>query len=317
MASFNFSDAATIASTGAFLVGELERLDPQLYEPIADFTALRDIKLRQDVTIADQVSSFILSSFAAMGAPAQKKSWANALASAIQRTSVGQTKVTQNLTPWAQEVSFSVIELAQAQQAGRPIDRQKFDAMKMKHDLDLDLQVYLGDAELGQSGLLNSSVVTAENIGALGASPTAADYIAAFNDAINKAWVNSKYTRFPKNILIPPALFSAIASIQLPNTNSNLLNYIKANNVASSADGVSININPCKYLDQAFGGNATPRIVCYTNDERLVRFPLVPLQHTAPQFRGLDQATYYYCAMGEVEVVYPDLMYYADLADGT
>lgn len=33
-----FTDAETISATGAFLVGELERLDARVYEPIADFT---------------------------------------------------------------------------------------------------------------------------------------------------------------------------------------------------------------------------------------------------------------------------------------
>ena len=45
-----FADAETISSTGAFLVGELERLDSRIYEPIADFTYGRDIDLRKDVT---------------------------------------------------------------------------------------------------------------------------------------------------------------------------------------------------------------------------------------------------------------------------
>lgn len=314
MAMMKFADAQTVQSTGAFLVGELERLDPTLYEPLSEFTALRDVNLRQDVTIADQVSSFMLSTYAANGAPAQKKSWAKALTSAIQRTSVAATKVINPITPWAEEVAFSIIELAQAQQSGRPIDRQKIDAMRMKHDLDFDLQTYFGDAELGVKGLLNSTDVTSENVGALSSSSVASDYIDAFNAVLNRAWENSKYTRFPKNLLVPPALFSTIASMQLPNTNVNLLNYIRENNVAS-ASGQAIAINPCKYLDPAFGGSNTPRIVAYTKESRYVRMPLVPLQHTQPQFRGLDQATVYYAAFGALEIVYPQMMYYADLAD--
>ena len=57
MAIQRFTDAE-ISSTGAFLVGELERLDPTLYEPITDFTWGRDIDLRTDVTIADEVLDY-------------------------------------------------------------------------------------------------------------------------------------------------------------------------------------------------------------------------------------------------------------------
>ena len=43
--SLKFVDSESISSTGAFLVGELERLDAKIYEPIADFTYGRDIDL--------------------------------------------------------------------------------------------------------------------------------------------------------------------------------------------------------------------------------------------------------------------------------
>ena len=60
-------DAATIDSTGSFLIGELERLDPTLHEPLVDVTWSRDIDLRSDVSIGDEVSSFTNSTFAAAG----------------------------------------------------------------------------------------------------------------------------------------------------------------------------------------------------------------------------------------------------------
>lgn len=61
-------DNRTIDSAGAFLVGELERLDQELHMPLASVTWSRDIDLREDVSIADEVSSFTNSTFAAAGA---------------------------------------------------------------------------------------------------------------------------------------------------------------------------------------------------------------------------------------------------------
>jgi len=57
-------DAATVDSTGVFLIGELERLDQRLHMPLAAVTWARDIDLREDVSMADEVSSFTNSSFA-------------------------------------------------------------------------------------------------------------------------------------------------------------------------------------------------------------------------------------------------------------
>src|SRR5690348_7863893 len=60
-------DAQTIDSAGSFLIGELERLDQTLHAPLAAVTWGRDIQLREDVSIADEVSSFTNSTFAAAG----------------------------------------------------------------------------------------------------------------------------------------------------------------------------------------------------------------------------------------------------------
>ena len=48
--AFATYDQATVDSTGAFLVNELERLDPMMHEPLASVTWQRDIDLREDVT---------------------------------------------------------------------------------------------------------------------------------------------------------------------------------------------------------------------------------------------------------------------------
>ena len=51
-------DQRTIDGTGAFLIGELERLDQTLHMPLVSTTWSRDIDLREDVTVADETSSF-------------------------------------------------------------------------------------------------------------------------------------------------------------------------------------------------------------------------------------------------------------------
>ena len=46
----------------------------------------------------------------------------------------------------------------------------------------------------------------------------------------------------------------------------------------------------------------------------VVRFPLVQLQSMAPQFRDFMQSVPYYGALGGVEFVRPEMVYYGDLA---
>ena len=310
----HFFDAQTIQSTGAFLVGELEKPDRNVYEPIADFTWGRDIDTRDDVTIADEVTSFITSEFAGGfgGTSIGKKSWISGKDSTPAQIAVAMNKTVTPLTPWGMEVSYSIFELQKAMQVGRPIDVQKYDALRMKHQLDIDTQVYIGDDELGVEGLLNSTQVTSSNIGAFPNPIVPATVIDFFNTILDAAWAATQYTRIPNRVLVAPAVFSALATTQLPNTTMNLLNYVKANNL-SVANGGSFEILPCKWL-----ANTTlfpnGRIVAYTKDRSVVRFPLVQLQSLPVQFRDYMQAVPYYAALGGVEFVRPEMVYYGDLA---
>ena len=311
-----FTDAE-ISSTGAFLVGELERLDQELYAPLADFTWSRDIDLREDVTIADEVTSFMLAHYAggfgSIGGSG--KSWIKGMDTTPARVSVETSKVTTPLTPWGLEVSYSIFELQKAMQVGRPIDVQKYDAMKFKHQLDIDQQVYMGDEGIGVKGLLNNDAVVAKsNLGSVNVKTMSAeDAVNLFNTVLESSWKATQYIRIPDTILIPPALFAALASKQLPNVDKNVLEYVLQNNIAVS-NGGKLTIRPVKWLNDSSINSGNGRLVAYTKARDVVRFPLVQLQSMAPQFRDFMQSVPYYGALGGVEFVRPEMVYYGDLA---
>ena len=311
-----FTDAE-ISSTGAFLVGELERLDQELYAPLADFTWSRDIDLREDVTIADEVTSFMLANYAggfgSIGGSG--KSWIKGMDTTPARVSVETSKVTTPLTPWGMEVSYSIFELQKAMQVGRPIDVQKYDAMKFKHQLDIDQQVYMGDEGIGVKGLLNNDAVVAKsNLGSVNVKTMSAeDAVNLFNTVLESSWKATQYIRIPDTILIPPALFAALSSKQLPNVDKNVLEYVLQNNIAVS-NGGKLTIRPVKWLNDSSINSGNGRLVAYTKARDVVRFPLVQLQSMAPQFRDFMQSVPYYGALGGVEFVRPEMVYYGDLA---
>lgn len=311
-----FTDAE-ISSTGAFMRGELERLDQELYAPLADFTWSRDIDLREDVTIADEVTSFMLANYAggfgSIGGSG--KSWIKGMDTTPARVSVETSKVTTPLTPWGMEVSYSIFELQKAMQVGRPIDVQKYDAMKFKHQLDIDQQVYMGDEGIGVKGLLNNDAVVAKsNLGSVDVKTmSAGDAVNLFNSVLEASWKATQYIRIPDTILIPPALFAALASKQLPNVDKNVLEYVLQNNIAVS-NGGKLTIRPVKWLNDSSINGGNGRVVAYTKARDVVRFPLVQLQSMAPQFRDFMQSVPYYGALGGVEFVRPEMVYYGDLA---
>ncbi|QEE24517.1 DUF2184 domain-containing protein [Rhodanobacter glycinis] len=312
-------DRQTVDSAGAFLVGELERLDQRLHEPLASVTWSRDIDLREDVSIADEVSSFTNSSFAAAGgASPNGKSWIGKDANAIQGVALDIGKTAHPLTLWGMELGWTLPELASAQRLGRPVDQQKFAGMQLKYQMDVDEQVYIGDTQLGLYGLANSPQVSATNVvnGAsaspLWSSKTPDEILADVNTLLNGAWLAAGYAVVPDKLLLPPAKFSYLVSQKVSSAgNISILQFLKDNSLSNSINGRPLDIQPCKWLSGR-GAGSTDRMVAYSQDQNRVRFPLVPLQRTPLEYRGITQLTYYYGRLGAVEWVYPETASYAD-----
>lgn len=319
-----FVDSQTIESTGAFLQGELERLDPTIYEPIAEFTFGRDVDIRNDVTIGDETSSFLLSEYAGgvSGTGHGTKAWATQKDGTLPRVDVSMSKTLHPMTPWAMELGFDVFELAKSQQAGRPIDTMKFDAMRFKHHRDIDEQVYIGDDETGATGLLNDTGVAKSNIGTFDpSSATADDFVEMINEVLNGAYKATQFIMVPDRILLPPEFMTflskpmVIGSTPLAMT---VAEYVREKALTFTITGKQLQMFPCRWLSTTATGSkfANGRVVAYTKRKDIVRFPLVELQNTPVQFQGLRQNTVYYGALGQIEIVRPELVYYGDCVAG-
>lgn len=306
-------DQATVDSSGAFLIHELERLDQTLNLPLTSQTWSRDIQLREDVSIADEISSFTNTTFAAAGTPnANGKNWISPLATAIAGVNVDIEKKGFPLELWGMELGWTVIELNAAAQVGRPIDTQKYDGMQLKWNMDTDEQVYIGDAAKGAKGLLNLSQVTPTNATKTWATSTADEIRASINQVLSNAWARSAYSKVPEDLLIPPEQYSFIASTIVSSAgNQSLLTYLETNTITYHQNGKPLNIRPVKWM-KGRGVGGTDRMVAYTNDKKFVRFPMVPLQSVPIQYRGLYQLVTYYGKLGAVEPVYPETLNYMD-----
>lgn len=310
-------DQATVDSTGAFLVGELERLDQRLHEPLAAVTWSRDIDLREDVSIADEFSAFTNSSFAAAnGVQGSGKAWIGKDANAITGISLDIGKTTSPLSLWAMQIGWTLPELESAQKLGRPVDQQKFAGMQLKYQMDIDEQVYIGDTALGLTGLVNGTAVT--NVanavtGAWNGGTTTPDQILAdVNELLQSVWAASGYAVCPSDLLLPPLEYGYIVATKVSSAgNISILEFLRQNSLSNAINGKPLNIQPLKWLTGRGVSNAD-RMVAYTKDPMRVRFPLVPLQRTPLEYRDLRQLTTYFGRLGAVEFVYPETIGYRD-----
>lgn len=309
-------DAQTIDSAGSFLIGELERLDQTLHAPLAAVTWSRDIELREDVSIADEVSSFTNSSFAAAGgASPNGKSWIGKDVNAIQGIALDIGKTAHPLTLWGMQLGWTIPELESAQRLGRPVDQQKFAGMQLKYQMDVDEQVYIGDGVLNATGLVNDAGVTATNAtngNWTNGTTTPAQILEDINNMLESNWSTAAFARCPDKVLLPPLKFSYLVSTVVSTAgNISILEYLKKNSICNSINGRELDIQPLKWLTGR-GAAGADRMVAYTNDRNLVRFPLVPLQRTPLEYRGIHQLTTYFGRLGQIEMVYPETVSYVD-----
>lgn len=330
--AFKTHDGRTVDSTGAFLVGELERLDLTLHEPLAAVTWGRDIDLREDVTIADEVSSFTLSSFAASGGLGtgngirNGKAWIGKDTNQISGISADIAKIPHQLRPWAMEMKYSILELESAAKLGRPIDNQKYEGLVLKHQMDIDEQVYVGDSTTGDTGLLNNSLVTnVQNVptGVSGSTnwsqKTPDEILADVNLFLTSVWAASAWAVMPTRLLLPPAQFGYISTQKVSNAgNVSILKYIQENNLLTTSGRGSLEILPVKWLIGAGVGGTlgttgtVDRAVVYTKEKNRIRFPMTLLQRTPVQYDSIYHKTTYFCRLGAVEAVYPETLGYFD-----
>ena len=330
--AYRTHDGRTVDSTGAFLVGELERLDQELHMPLAEVSYLRDIELREDVTIADDVTSFTLSTYATSGglgtgaSIGNGKSWIGRNSTQIPRINVDIAKIPHPLRPWGKEIAWTIFELESAAKVGRPIDDQKYEGLKLNHQMDTDEMVYIGDTGYGDTGLINNAGVTTTNVanGSGGtpqwATKTADEILTDFNNALTLVWAASGWAVIPKEVRIPPAQFGQLSMQKVASQSGliSILKYVEENNILTAAGRGKLDIQPLKWaIGAGVGGSigttgTVDRMVVYTNDKKRVRFPMTMLQRTPIQYDAIWHKTTYFGRLGVVEFVYPQTAGYFD-----
>jgi hypothetical protein len=305
----------------SYFVNQLENLDRRLYEPLTSVTWGRDIKLRSGITMSNESTSFIRSSFAGAGTlqnTTGNMPWISAETTAIPGVSVNGQKVVMPLRLLAREISFTSVELERSQLTGQPIDNQKSDALNLLYQMNTDQMVYIGSSDVGATGLVNSSEVTATAVanGIAGtpqwSTKTPDEILADVNTLLSGAWLAAAYAVCPSKLLLPPAQFSLISSQKVSSAgNVSILEFLKKNSICLQINGKELDIQPVKWLAGA-GVSSADRMVVYTNSEDRVRFPMVPIRRETAYYQGIRYTAPYLWAFGEMEIVYPETVRYAD-----
>jgi len=307
-------------SSLAYFINQLDNLDKTLYEPLVSVTWSRDIKLRSGITMSNESTSFIRSTFAAAGSlnNVGNMPWISAETSAIPGVSVNGQRIVLPLRLLAREVSYTSVELERSQLTGQPIDVQKIAAFNTLYQMNTDQMVYIGSSDVGATGLINDAGITSGTVATgaggstLWANKTPDEILADVNTLLTNTWLASAYAVCPGSLLVPPAQFSLLCSQKVSSAgNVSVLKFLQENSIALSINGKQLDIQPVKWLTGA-GAGGLNRMVAYTNDEGRVRFPMVPVRRETAYYQGIRFTAPYLYAFGQIEFVYPETVQYAD-----
>lgn len=305
-------DKRTVDSTGAFLVGELERLDKTLNLPLVQVTWNRDIDLREDVTMGDETSSFTVTSFSAPGGVNPTgKNWIGKDSTALAGIQLDTGKFPFPLHLWGMELGWSLPELESAQQLGRPIDTQKYDGMQLKYNMDVDEMVYIGDTDVNAYGLVNNPAIQVGNSTLNWETAAPEQILDDVNDLLADTWKRSGYAVVPDQLRLPPQKLGRLTRPVTSAGSESLLTYISEKCLTFVETGRALEIKSLKWLNKR-GVGGKDRVLAYTRDKKYVRFPLVPMQKTPLEHRGIYQLVAYFCKLGHMEFVYPETVGYMD-----
>lgn len=313
------NDAAGIATGQAFLVGELEKRDPKVREPLKSTTWPRDIVAETGGGWVDFTSTLNVD-YATTGG--NENALVGGATNDIPLMQANVNKDVYKVFTWAIGMKIPFVDREKYQTIGRSIDSILDRGIRVNYDKTIDQLVYKGFSNVGVTGLVNDANVPS-SVAANGEAGTSEwttktvdEILWDINKAITEAWAYSEYddSALANHILLPPEKYAYLVSTRVGTSgDTSILTYLLENNIARN-QGKSLTIDPCRWLTGAGTGNKD-RMMVYVNDKDKVYFDLpVPITRTMTQPVALQFAyiTIYAAQMGQVKFLYNQPARYVD-----
>jgi hypothetical protein len=304
----------------AFLVGELEKIDPKIREPLTAVTWSRDIVAKTGGGWVEYTSMMNVD-YATPGANDDGIIGGETNAIPVMQADYG--KDIYKVFAFGSILKIPFVDQAKLQTIGRSLQDVLDKGVRLNYQKALDKNVYTGYSRYGSTGLVNDPSITAVSAASTGtgsstlwSNKTPDNILADINKAINDVWAACQYdlSGMPNHILLPPVQYADLVSRKVSDAgNISVLKYLEENNVASN-QGVDLVIVPCRQCTGA-GTDNKDRMVVYRNEEDKVYFDItVPLTRvmTQPSVNDMAYLTAYAAQHGVVKFAYHETARYVD-----
>jgi len=312
---------SAIANGGAFLVSELEKLDPKISEPLSSFTYPRDIPVKVGGGLVETIGKLNIEYGVSGGSLDGGVSADGASDSAVIQANISKDVFRTHLFKRTLRLGYFAVQRQQL--VGRSLEQMLTDGIRRDYDKHMDGNVYVGLASYGTTGLINNPNITAQGV-AQGASgetewttKTPDEILNDVNNAIYAGWEAAEFdlAAIPNQVLIPYAQYNYIATQKVsPLAEKTILTFLLENNTTKLNNGGELVIAATAWC-QGTGAGQTDRMVAYVNNERFLKVEeLVALQRymTAPNTDKQSYDSLYYANLSEVEIFYEEPITYWD-----
>ncbi|EKQ56275.1 MULTISPECIES: DUF2184 domain-containing protein [unclassified Clostridium] len=313
-------DSAALGSGMAFLVGELEKKDTKLNEPLASVTFARDMPIDVGGGWVETTSNLFVD-YATTGGNGSGliRGQSNDIPVIQGNTSKDLFKV----FGWSNILKVPFIDQQRMQGIGRSLDSILDNGIKLNYNKSLDYMCYKGVPEEKVYGLVNNPNIATSTVAknAAGTSTKWADktpdeILMDINTLLTDTWTNSEYDNsgMANHILVPPQNYTLLVTRKVSEAgNVSILNYLLENNIGKN-QGVDLDIQPSRWCTGA-GLNDSNRMVAYVNDKSKIKMDIpVPLMRAMTQqsVENMAYLTGYVANIGQVKHLYYQCCEYAD-----
>jgi hypothetical protein len=213
--------------------------------------------------------------------------WLNHYASDVRLADIERGKFEKTIELAGIGYRYSLEEIGQAMNTPNlNLTTERAEAASRAAEEFLDNLALRGDPQKGYEGLINSSLVTAEDAPNDGTGTTrtwstkTSDQIMRdiSTNGFTSIYTGSQTVEMADTILLPPSHFAMIATKRLAdNSDTTVLDWVKRYNTYTAITGNPITVRAVRGLETAAaGGNA--RMVLYRNDPQILKFHL-PMPH--------------------------------------
>lgn len=177
--------------------------------------------------------------------------------------------------------SFSLEEVGQAQMLGMNLDAMGANAARFAYEKFVDAAVYQGTGLPNTTGLYNSAAVTPVAATGLFSALTPDQVLTDLNTLIGGAYASTLGVEMVDTVRLPLAVFTALATRRVTDTNMTLLQFVREANVFTAQTGQPLDIKGDHRL--------TTRAVAWMKDPEVVKLHMpMPLRFLPVQTRNIE-----------------------------